>query len=251
MRYVLLVSYDGTAYGGWQIQKNSVTVQQMAEEAASSLFGVKTAVTASGRTDAGVHAEGQVCHLDGREGIPPSKLADALNARLPADICVLASAAAPEGFDAVRSAKRKTYRYSMYFSPRRLPLKDRFSLWVKAPADLEKLARCARLFEGEHDFAAYSKSGSSAKTTVRTVYSVRVEERDGEAAVRVTGNGFLYNMVRTIAGTMLGYAQGSVTEERIILSLGRGDRSLAGKTLPPCGLTLESVDYGFPLFGAK
>lgn len=252
MRYALLVSYDGTAYGGWQIQKNCISVQQKMQEAALGLFGKQTSVVASGRTDSGVHAAGQVCHLDAQTSIPPEKIADALNFRLPEDISVLRSAAAPEGFDANRSAKLKTYVYRMYFSPRRMPLKDRYSVWVKGECDISKMQHVSQFFVGEHDFKAYCKSGSTAKTTVRTVSAVEVSATGvglgTDVAVHVTGNGFLYNMVRTIAGTILKYSQGELTKDSVIRSLASGDRSLVGKTMPACGLTLESVDYGFELF---
>ncbi len=252
MRYALLISYDGTDYGGWQIQPNCVSVQSKLEAAAADLFGKRTPVVASGRTDSGVHARAQVCHFDADTSIPPEKLADAFNARLPEDISVLCSAAAPDGFDCNRSAKRKTYCYRMYVSPRRSPLKDRYFAWVKNGADAEKMKYIAKVFEGEHDFKAYTKSGSTAKTTIRTVYSVTVKSSESLGAtdveIYVTGNGFLYNMVRTIAGTMLCFSQGSIDEDRIIRSLKYGERQLVGKTMPACGLTLESVDYGFPLF---
>ena len=252
MRYALLISYDGTDYGGWQIQKNCISVQSKMEEAALDLFGVKTSVTASGRTDSGVHARAQVCHLDAQTTIPPEKIADAFNMRLPEDIRVIASAVAPEKFDSNRSAKRKTYCYRMYLSPRQHPLKDRYSVWVKGGADIQKLQYISSFFEGEHDFKAYSKSGSTAKTSVRTIYSVEVKYTHALGAtdveIYITGNGFLYNMVRTIAGTMLYFAQGVIDEERIIRSFKIGDRKLVGKTMPAAGLTLENVDYGVEIF---
>ena len=252
MRYALLISYDGTDYGGWQIQNNCISVQSKMEEAAQSLFGTKTSVVASGRTDSGVHARAQVCHMDADTSIPPEKIADALNMRLPEDIRVIASAVAPAGFDANRSAKKKTYCFRTYISTRQHPLNDRYSVWVKGATDVEKLKFIARFFEGEHDFKAYSKSGSTAKTTVRTVYSIDVKTSQTLGAtnveIYVTGNGFLYNMVRTIVGTMFGYAQGALDKERIINSLETGNRDLVGKTMPAKGLTLESVDYGVNLF---
>ncbi len=248
----LLVAYDGTNYGGWQIQKNKITVQEKLEAALSEILGERIPVTASGRTDSGVHAAAQVCHFRAQTAIPPEKFADALNVRLPGDISVLRSAAAPDGFDSNRSAKKKTYAYRMYFAPRRNPLKDRYSVWVKGGADLEKLAHIAGAFEGVHDFKAYCKSGSKVKTTVREVYSVNVVKRedrfDTDVEIRVCGGGFLYNMVRTVAGTMLYYAQGVLTEKNILKSLSEGNRSLVGKTMPARGLTLEEVDYGFNLF---
>lgn len=252
MRYALLVSYDGTNYGGWQVQNNCVSVQEKLEAAAEELFGTKTAVTASGRTDAGVHARGQVCHLDAQTTVPPGKIADALNMRLPDDISVLASAKAPDGFDANRSAKKKTYCYRMYFSLRRNPLSDRYSVWVKGNADIQKMQYVLRFFEGEHDFSAYAKSGSAAKTFTRTIYSATLSAIPSERALNVeiylTGNGFLYNMVRTIAGTALYFAQGALSEEKVIKSLETGNRELVGKTMPAKGLTLESVDYGLGIF---
>lgn len=252
MRYAILVAYDGTDYGGWQIQKNSITVQQRLEEACKMAFGVKTSVTASGRTDSGVHAAGQVCHFDAETTIPAEKIADVLNRLLPPDISVLKSAAAPENFDANRSAKRKTYVFRFYVSGRRNPLKDRYSVWVKVPVNTAKLKYISGCFVGEHDFKAYCKSGSAVKTTVREVCSVEVKSRLSggikECEISVCGNGFLYNMVRTVAGTMINFAQGSLGEEDIIRSLKEGDREAVGRTMPARGLTLLSVDYGFGLF---
>lgn len=252
MRYVIKIAYDGTEYGGWQIQKNTVTVQQKLEEACFETFGKKTSVTASGRTDSGVHAAGQICHFDAETTIPADKIADVLNAKLPEDIAVIKSAQAPAKFDANRSAKKKTYCYRVYLSPRRNPLKDRYALWIKTPVDLTKLNDISGTFEGEHDFKAYCKSASQVKTTVRKVYSVQVTSQvqtdNTQVEISVCGAGFLYNMVRTMAGTMLNYAEGSLTREDIENSLFEGDRESVGKTLPAKGLTLESVDYDELLF---
>ena len=252
MRYVILLAYDGTDYGGWQIQKNSITVQEKVEEACEKVFGKKTNVTASGRTDRGVHAAGQVCHFDAETTIPAEKIADVLNRFLPPDISVLQSAVAPENFDANRSAKRKTYCYKFYLADRRNPLKDRFSVWVKNPVNIAKLQHILGAFVGKHDFKAYCKSGSHVKTTVREVYSVDAVITENllstDIEIYVCGGGFLYNMVRTIAGTVLNYADGSLTEEEIARSLSECDREAVGRTMPAKGLTLEKVEYGFPLF---
>lgn len=252
MRYVILLAYDGTNYGGWQIQKNSITVQEKLEEACFKAFNCKTTVTASGRTDSGVHASGQVCHFDVETTIPANKIADVLNRFLPEDIAVLKSAIAPENFDSNRSAKRKTYCYRMYLSERRNPLKDRYSLWVKPPLDIAKLRHITGSFVGKHDFKAYCKSGSQVKTTVREIYSAEVkiipQKLYTDIEFYVTGAGFLYNMVRTMAGTILNYAQGAITEEEITASLTACDRESVGRTLPANGLTLEEVDYGADLF---
>ncbi len=252
MRYVLEIAYDGSNYGGWQIQKNSVTVQQRLEEALSDAVGAKVNVSASGRTDAGVHAAAQICQFDAETTIPPERFPEALNYRLPDDISVLRCAFAPENFDCVRSAKKKTYCYRIYISQRRNPLKDRYAVHIRGAVDLDKLKFISRVFVGGHDFKAYCASGSGIKTTVRTVFAVNVAVSESRGStdveISVTGNGFLYNMVRTMVGTMLGYAQGEISEERIIQSLKKCDRSCVGKTMPAKGLTLESVEYPFSLF---
>ncbi|MBO5327769.1 MAG: tRNA pseudouridine(38-40) synthase TruA [Clostridia bacterium] len=252
MKYVLKIAYDGTNYGGWQIQNNAITVQQVLQNAANTAFGQQLNITASGRTDAGVHAAAQICHFTADISVPANKIADALNVHLPQDISVLSSNLADEDFDANRSAKKKTYCYKLYFSPRRNPLKDRYSLWVKGDINEDKLVQAANLFTGEHDFKAYMASRSQVKTTVRTVYSVTVKSSfsygSKDIEIYVCGNGFLYNMVRTMAGTILGYAQGKISEEQIKKSLLTQNRTLVGKTLPANGLTLYSVDYGKELF---
>lgn len=252
MRYALLVSYDGTAYGGWQIQKNAVTVQEKLSKALFETLGFPVTVTASGRTDSGVHAAAQVCHFDAETTVPAERMADALNFRLPDDISVLKSVAAPEGFDATASAKKKTYCYRFYLSQRRNPLKDRYSVQIKYPIDIQKLKDAGKMFEGEHDFKAYCAAGSQVKTTVRKIFSVNVEVKETrgsyDVGIFVTGNGFLYNMVRTLAGTMLYYSAGRISAEDIARSLTLCDRNYVGKTMPAKGLTLENVDYGINLF---
>lgn len=245
MRYALLIAYDGTNFCGWQVQNNGRTVQGELNAAVYKAFGEQAAVTASGRTDAGVHARAQVCHIDLNAEIAPEKLADALNQRLPDDVSVLCSAAAPEGFDANRSAKKKTYVYKMYFSPRRNPLYDRYAVWVKGEPDIDKMREAAQMFIGGHDFAAYCASGSQVKTTVREIYSFDIEKSGECVSLSVCGNGFLYNMVRTLAGTVLWYSLGKLSAEDIAATLSEGDRNRVGKTMPAKGLTLHSVDYGF------
>ena len=251
MNYAFKLAYDGTNYGGWQMQKNSDTVQAHVESALSEVFGKKITVLASGRTDSGVHAAAQVCNFNTDYLLPAEKLAAAVNPLLPPDIKLLQSAEAPENFNANKSAKKKTYCYRLYISPTSHPLKDRNSVQVTA-VDIQKLKHISTIFVGEHDFKAYRTSGATVKTTVRTVYSIEVVERTSHSSpdieIRITGNGFLYNMVRTIVGTMLYYAWGRISEADIEKSLTTGERALVGKTMPPQGLTLEDVDYGFKLF---
>ena len=248
MRYVLKIAYDGTAYAGWQRQKNAPTVQQILEETILSALGQDLRVTASGRTDAGVHAAGQVCHFDSDViTVPPEKIPDCLNRFLPPDIRIVEGWGTDATFDANRSAKRKTYCYSLYVSPREMPLKERFAVRIDNAPSQAQLQEIAHLFEGEHDYKAFCASGSSVKTTVRTVYEVRVEESESfssrDIRIYVTGNGFLYNMVRTMAGTILAIADGKRTKEDLLSAYQTGERSLLGKTMPAKALTLMDVKY--------
>lgn len=248
MRYILTVSYDGTNYCGWQVQPNGRAVQEELNAAVFKAFGERATVKASGRTDAGVHARAQLCQVDLNAAIDGVKLADALNARLPDDISVLNSRAVPETVDIQNIAKAKTYRYYMYFSQRKRPLFERYSTWIKGEPDVEKMRSAAEILCGEHDFKAYCASGSQVKTTVRKIFSINVEEKAAPpdckvVYVEVCGNGFLYNMVRTLAGTMLWYSQGRLTEEDLKATL-RGDRNKVGKTMPARGLVLYGVELG-------
>ena len=247
MRYVLKIAYDGTAYAGWQCQKNAPSIQEELEKAIFTALQLTTRVTGSGRTDAGVHAAGQTCHFDATLSVPPEKMPDCLNRFLPPDIRVLEGWGADEGFDCNRSAKRKTYRYTLYQSLREMPLLERYAVRVEQAPSLESLQKAAKLLEGEHDYKAFCASGSSVKTTVRTVYKVAVEETlqfgVRVLTVEVTGNGFLYNMVRTMTGELLDLASGKRTQESLALAYQTGQRELLGKTMPAKGLTLLSVDY--------
>ena len=247
MRYVLKIAYDGTEYAGWQCQKNAPSVQEKIEEAIYQALGARIRVTASGRTDAGVHAAGQTCHFDLDSSVPPQKMPDCLNRFLPTDIRILEGWQAAESFDCNRSAKRKTYCYSLYVSPWEMPLKQRYAVRIENAPPLSVLQTCARLFEGEHDFKAFCASGSSVKTTVRTVYEVHVEEGESygsrDLKIYVTGNGFLYNMVRTLVGELLELASGRKTEKQLQTAFETGKRELLGKTMPAKGLTLVRVEY--------
>ena len=249
MRFVLKIAYDGTAYAGWQRQKNVLSVQEALENSIKEALQEEVRVTASGRTDAGVHAAGQVCHFDSESiTVPPEKLPDCLNRYLPDDVRILDGWGADESFDSNRSAKRKTYCYCLYVSRREMPLKERYAVRIDDAPSLEILQQKAKLFEGEHDFKAFCASGSAVKTTTRTVYEVRVEESVTfglrEIKIFVTGNGFLYNMVRTMTGELLDLANGKRTDESLLRAYETGARELLGKTMPAKGLTLLSVEYG-------
>lgn len=248
MRYVMKIAYDGTAYAGWQRQKNALSVQEALENAIETALGASVRVTASGRTDAGVHAAGQVCHFDSDTlTVPPEKMPDCLNRFLPPDIRIVDGWGAGVNFDSNRSAKRKTYCYSLYVSKREMPIKERFAVRIDDAPTLDALQSAARLFEGEHDFKAFCASGSAVKTTVRTVYEVKVEEGESfgsrDIKIYVTGNGFLYNMVRTMTGELLDLASGRRTVESLRKAYETGERGLLGKTMPAKGLLLLNVNY--------
>ncbi len=243
MRIKLLVSYDGTSYCGWQVQPNAVTVQEKIEQAIFQVTGEKVRVTGSGRTDAGVHALGQVAHFDTNSSIPPEKFFLALNIHLPDDIKVIKSELAEPDFHATRDAVKKTYRYSTYVSQSILPLRDRYAVQVEKMPDIKKMKETALILLGEHDFKCMSASGGGAKTTVRTIYSIDIIEKDGQIDFYICGNGFLYNMVRIMVGTLLKVGSGKIKKEDVIKMLSTGKRSLGGKTLSAKGLTLMKVEY--------
>ncbi|MBR7099786.1 MAG: tRNA pseudouridine(38-40) synthase TruA [Clostridia bacterium] len=249
--YFLVLSYNGTHFNGWQAQgKASLrTVQEVLENTVNSLniFCSPVKITASGRTDAGVHALNQVCSFAAQTTVPPEKLADCFNAKLPPDVRVQKSGLAPENFDACRSAKQKTYVYSLYVSERENPLKEEYCVKILAAPDLDAMRSAAEILTGEHDFKAFCASNSSAKTTVRTIYSIKILQEPTftgeEMRVYVTGNGFLYNMVRTLVGTLLDVGFHKKSLQDVEYALTSGDRSSVGKTMPAKGLCLYSVEY--------
>lgn len=243
MRIKLTLSYDGTNFCGWQVQPNGRTVQEELERAVLEVTGEKVRVTGSGRTDSGVHAQGQVAHFDTNKSIPPERLFKALNAHLPEDVRVLESRLVDDDFDACRGAKKKTYVYSAYLSDTEKPLKERYSVRLDKGLDLEKMKEVAKEFLGEHDFAGFCASGSSVKTTVRTIYALDLGVDGEDLTFTVTGNGFLYNMVRIIVGTLVKVGEGKADREDIRKMLNGGERTIGGKTLQAKGLCLKQVVY--------
>lgn len=249
MTYCMILSYDGTDFNGWQAQgKDSLrTVQETVESAAEKLFRAPVKITASGRTDAGVHARCQPCSFQVETSIPAEKIADAINPFLPLDVKAIKSYAEKEGFCACRSAKKKTYIYSLYLSERDEPLLERYAVRVGGTLDVEKIEEAARLLKGEHDFKAFCAANSSIKTTVREIFdiSIKIEGTMCGRVLRfcVTGNGFLYNMVRTIVGTLLDISSGRKSTEDLKAAIEEGDRSRVGRTMPAKGLCLYSVEY--------
>lgn len=243
-RIRLTIEYDGAAYAGWQRQKNAMTVQQRLEEAVESLTGAPHGVTGASRTDSGVHARGQVAHFDTASRIPPERWALALNTRLPDDIRILRSEAAAPGFHARFDAKRKRYTYAIHNAPHAPAIGRQYAWHYAYPLDADAMEKAARSIVGTRDFACCMAAGGQSKTTVRTVYSADVA-REGERVVfSVEGDGFLYNMVRILAGTLCYVGQGKLGPDCIARALQTGDRLLLGPTAPPQGLCLEWVRYG-------
>lgn len=245
MRIKLKITYDGTNYCGWQRQKNGISIQEVLETAINKLTGETVAVTASGRTDSGVHALGQVAHFDTSSAIPPQRFYLALNTVLPNDIKVIDSERVSEDFHSRYAAKKKTYRYSIYCSNVTLPLKDRFSEQVSEELDYEKMKEACKRFEGEHDFIGFASQDMSVKTTVRTIYSCKlvIKADENEFYIEVCGNGFLYNMVRIMCGAVLAVGKGEASTEDINKTLETGNRNQRFKTLSAKGLTLLTVEY--------
>ncbi len=243
MRIFIKIEYDGTAYCGWQIQPNGVSVQQKIENAILLLTGENLSVTGSGRTDSGVHALGQIAHFDTASSIPPNRFASALNQFLPSDIKVVESFKVDDTLHARFSAKAKTYRYKLYVSKHPRPLMDRYSARVEFPLDVSAMQTASEKFVGKHDFSCFLASGSEVKDTVREIYSAKVEKVGEEIIFTVRGNGFLYNMVRIMVGTLVKVGLGKISANEIDKILLSGDRKNAGITMPPQGLTLVSVEY--------
>ena len=243
-RFLLTVEFDGTDYAGWQRQENAVSVQQVLEETLLCLTGEDCRVTGSSRTDAGVHARGLVCHFDSGTRIPAEKLAFALNALLPPAIRIRESGIAPPGFHARYSACGKVYRYSIC-NARHAPAIGRQYCWhVPVPLSEERMREAAGMVVGTHDFAAFAASGSVAKDTRRTIFRCGVLRRGDEVRLTVLGDGFLYNMVRILAGTLAEIGMGKRDASAVAEAIRTGDRLLLGATAPARGLTLLAALYG-------
>ena len=246
--FKLTLAYDGTDFAGWQWQPRQRTVQGELQETLKRITQEQITCFASGRTDAGVHALGQVVSFDSETYLSPAALAKALNAELPEDMLVFEVAEAPLRFHAQRDAIRKRYRYVV--EDGRLPdLFDRKYVWhVYQRLDVEVMKAAARPLVGTHDFASYETSGSQRLTTVRTIYDLVVERRQAEltdrVVIEVEADGFLYNMVRNIAGTLVAVGKGKEPVTFAADALAQKDRRAAGMTAPAQGLFLVGVEYG-------
>jgi tRNA pseudouridine38-40 synthase len=249
MNFRLLVQYDGTDFHGWQIQNELRTVQGELTRVLSLLDGRDVHVHGSGRTDAGVHAEGQVANVQLARDIAPEKLRNAINGNLTADVRVLAVDSVPDDFHARYSAKSKTYRYRLVHGQVRSPFWARYAHQESRPLDLERMRTVARMFMGEHDWTAFSAADSDSESRVRNVNQLEISSRYDERGhcdlieFTVSANGFLRYMVRSIVGTLLAVGRGEIDESTIQKAIAEGERALAGATAPPHGLTLINVEY--------
>ncbi len=263
----LTLAYDGTRYAGWQVQRHATTVQEVLETVIAKITGERVRVIASGRTDAGVHALGQVVGFRTETHLSPEVLRRALNAELPCDVAVLRAEEAGEHFHPIRDAVCKRYRYAIHDGPVRDVFRRRYAWHYPRRLDEAAMARAAAALVGTHDFRSFENSGAERKDSIRTVYALEVERGDGGGylvagpcrpeppgqgrgagqnliTIEVEADGFLYNMVRAIVGTLVEVGRGARPEDWVAEVLAAQDRRTAGPTAPPHGLFLVHVDYG-------
>lgn len=245
MRLRAIISYDGSGFSGYQVQPNGRTVQEEIETVLTKMHqGVKTRITASGRTDTGVHATGQVIHFDSELSIPPMGWVKGLNAQLPDDIRILQVEQAADDFHARFDVKWKTYRYKWTLEDIPKPFERHMVSYMQGKRpELPRMQEAATHLIGEHDFRSFSAANTSIQDFVRSIYEARLEQQDHQLHLVITGNGFLYNMVRIIAGTLWEIGIGKREPSEMVEIIEAMDRSKAGKTAPPQGLYLEKVGY--------
>lgn len=242
-RIRLTVAYDGTHYHGWQSQENGVTVESALKGALEALLGEPVQLIGGSRTDAGVHAMGNVAVFDAPGRMAAEKFAYALNQRLPEDIRIQRSEEVLPQWHPRRCKSRKTYEYRIYRGEFPMPLTRLYAHFTYRPLDARRMRQAAAYLVGEHDFKSFCRTGAQVQSTVRTVYSLEVEERGPELVLRICGNGFLYHMVRIIAGTLIEVGEGKREPDSMAQTLAAGRRSAAGPTAPACGLTLVGYEF--------
>lgn len=243
-RVRLIVAYDGTNYCGWQLQPNGITIEEILNREIGRVTGEDIHIIGASRTDSGVHALGNVAVFDTNSPIPPKRMAYALNQRLPEDIIVTKSdEVASDWHPRYQNFVKKTYEYHIYNAPVPNPLRRKYSAFVSFPMNVEKMRKGAEYLVGEHDFASFCNVRTNVTDTIRTVDSIDVIRTGPEIVIRITGNGFLYNMVRIIAGTLIRVGRGFYTPEKVKEILGEKKRTAAGVTAPAGGLVLVEIKY--------
>lgn len=243
MRVKLTVAYDGTAYHGFQIQPEAPTIEGELNRCLSRLLQEEIQVIGASRTDSGVHALCNVAVFDTNTRIPAEKISYALNQRLPEDIRVQSSEEVAADFHPRHCASRKTYEYRILSREFPLPTRRLYAHFTYVPLDVDKMKQAAAFLIGEHDFKSFCSASAVVESTVRTIYDLTVEKEEDEIRIRVCGNGFLYNMVRIIAGTLIEVGRGNMEPENMKAILALRDRKAAGPTAPACGLTLIKYEY--------
>ncbi len=246
MKYKILLAYDGTQYGGWQVQNNSTAIQALLENALATILRGPIAVTGAGRTDAGVHALGQVAHFSYEPPLDLFRTHGSLNGLLPPDIRVLEVQTAPDDFHARYSAKSKIYHYHLHLDRVMSPFLRLYRHHVHFPIDLEELRAAAQMFIGTHDFSAFANeaaAGAAAKNPIRTLARLDIVPQEGGLRLEFEGDSFLYKMVRNITGTLLDVCRGKIRREQIPEIFASKDRRMAGPAAPPQGLFLVKIDY--------
>ena len=239
----LTIEYDGKDFNGWQKQPNKLNIQGTIEQAIKCITGEDVELNASGRTDAGVHALGQVANFKTNSKIPIEKFAIAINSRLKKSIVIKKAEEVDERFHSRLNCKKKTYRYIINNSEEGSAIYRNLETHIPQRLDVSKMEQAIKYFEGEHDFRAFKASGTSSKSSVRTIYEAKLYKIDEKIFIELTGNGFLYNMVRIIVGTLVDVGMGKIKPEDIPQIINEGKRENAGKTLPPNGLYLLNVMY--------
>ena len=243
-RVRLTVAYDGTNYHGWQVQNNGITIESELNRCLTDLLREPIEVIGASRTDSGVHALGNIAVFDTTSRMPAEKISYALNQRLPEDIRIQKSEQVADDWHPRKCNSRKTYEYRIYRAEFPMPVKRLYSLFTYHELDVNRMQEAAAYLEGEHDFKSFCQTGAQVESTVRTLYSVEVEEQgENDLVIRVCGNGFLYNMVRIIAGTLIEIGQGKKDPMDIFAILEAKDRSAAGPTAPAHGLTLMKYEF--------
>ena len=240
----LIIEYDGKDFNGWQKQPNKLNIQGEIEKAIERITGEKVDLMASGRTDAGVHAIGQVANFKTNSNIPIEKIPIALNTNLKKSIIIKSAEEVEERFHSRLNCKRKTYRYIINNSKYGTAIYRNLETHIPMKLNIQKMQEAVKYFEGEHDFKAFKASGTSSKSSVRTIYKAEVIQKENEKIyIELTGSGFLYNMVRIISGTLVDVGLGKIGPEEIKNIIKSQKRENAGKTLPPQGLYLVKVEY--------
>lgn len=242
-RIKLVVAYDGTDYCGFQVQNNGPTIEGELNRVLSELFGEEIRVIGASRTDSGVHAYCNVAVFDTEARMPAEKMIYAINQRLPEDIRVQSSCEVAPDFHPRHTDSRKTYEYHIYNTHVQNPMKRRYALWNYHNLDVDKMKEAAAYLVGEHDFKSFCSADSQVESTVRTIYDLSVTQNGEDIVIRVCGNGFLYNMVRIIAGTLLEAGKGKIAPNEMERILEAKDRQAAGPTAPAHGLTLVKYDF--------